>query len=336
MTRLYHLTLRDDLEAAAAHGQIAPGPEGFVHLSAGHQVAGTVARFYADVPPGELAVLELETDRLSAVVWEEGEPGVEFPHLYAPDRARHGGGGADLEPRARRHAPRRPRRSARRERPGRDRWSTVVSHASRNPRRSGHHRRGRRRSCPTVTEPETIRTPPSRPPTIVSPPSRNPRRSGHHRRGRRRSCPTRHGTRDDQDTTSAADDRVPRVTEPETIRTPPSRPPTIVSHAVTEPETIQTTVEAADDRVPHTSRTHGTTVEAAEIVSRVTEPETIRTPPSRPPTIVSHTSRNPGSGRHRRGRRRSCPARHGTRDDPDTTTSGAAVVGSVGGVTRSR
>ena len=84
MTRLYHLVLKGDLEVAADDGQIAPGPEGFVHLSADHQVTGTVDRFYADVPPGELVVLELETDRLSAVVWEEGEPGVEFPHLYAP------------------------------------------------------------------------------------------------------------------------------------------------------------------------------------------------------------------------------------------------------------
>ncbi len=84
MTRLYHLVLKSDLEAVAAEGRIDVGPEGFVHLSAGHQVAGTVGRFYADVPAGELLVLELEADRLSAVRWEEGEPGVEFPHLYAP------------------------------------------------------------------------------------------------------------------------------------------------------------------------------------------------------------------------------------------------------------
>ena len=81
--RLFHLIHRSDLEAAAPTGTIAPGPDGFVHLSADHQVAGTVARFYDEVPPGDLMVVEVDPDLTEGtLVWEEGEPGVLFPHLY--------------------------------------------------------------------------------------------------------------------------------------------------------------------------------------------------------------------------------------------------------------
>jgi len=80
---LFHITAAADWEAALAAGRYAPPSldrEGFIHLSADGQVAGTLARFYADVP--DLVVLEVDDALGEALRWEEGEPGELFPHLY--------------------------------------------------------------------------------------------------------------------------------------------------------------------------------------------------------------------------------------------------------------
>jgi uncharacterized protein (DUF952 family) len=57
--------------------------DGFIHFSAGHQVAETLAKHY----PGQedLLLLSVDPDRLgNALKWEESRDGDLFPHLYAP------------------------------------------------------------------------------------------------------------------------------------------------------------------------------------------------------------------------------------------------------------
>lgn len=57
--------------------------DGFIHLSSGPQVSGTLAKHY----PGEedLLLLTLDPDRLGdALKWESSRDGELFPHLYGP------------------------------------------------------------------------------------------------------------------------------------------------------------------------------------------------------------------------------------------------------------
>lgn len=58
--------------------------DGFVHLSARHQVAGTVATHFKDAP--DLVALAVDPGRLppDALRWEPSRSGKRFPHLYAP------------------------------------------------------------------------------------------------------------------------------------------------------------------------------------------------------------------------------------------------------------
>ncbi|MEB3168828.1 MAG: DUF952 domain-containing protein [Synechococcaceae cyanobacterium] len=96
---LYHLALRSDWRQACAEGVYRRSTrgrsleqEGFVHLSAAHQLPATAARFYADLPDGELVLLCLDPQRLAAahleVRWEPAPgqrssgAGELFPHLY--------------------------------------------------------------------------------------------------------------------------------------------------------------------------------------------------------------------------------------------------------------
>ncbi len=52
--------------------------EGFVHCSYAEQLAGTLQRFYADLP--EVVVLTLDPERIDAEIVEENG----FPHVYGP------------------------------------------------------------------------------------------------------------------------------------------------------------------------------------------------------------------------------------------------------------
>jgi glutathione S-transferase len=96
---LYHLALRPEWQAARAEGVyrrssrgLALEEVGFIHLSEAHQVPATVARFYADLAAGEVLLLSIDPQRLTAAglaVRHEpaapsgGTPGGElFPHLY--------------------------------------------------------------------------------------------------------------------------------------------------------------------------------------------------------------------------------------------------------------
>jgi uncharacterized protein (DUF952 family) len=56
--------------------------DGFIHLSAAHQLAGTLAKHFA----GEdgLVLLALDRERLGPALKWEVSRGDRFPHLYAP------------------------------------------------------------------------------------------------------------------------------------------------------------------------------------------------------------------------------------------------------------
>ena len=57
--------------------------DGFIHLSAGHQVAGTWATYVAG--QRDLVLLAVDPERLGAGLrWEKSRGGELFPHLYGP------------------------------------------------------------------------------------------------------------------------------------------------------------------------------------------------------------------------------------------------------------
>ena len=57
--------------------------DGFIHLSAGHQVAGTLAKYFAG--QRDLVLLAVDPERLGAGLrWEKSRGGDLFPHLYGP------------------------------------------------------------------------------------------------------------------------------------------------------------------------------------------------------------------------------------------------------------
>jgi uncharacterized protein (DUF952 family) len=89
MASLYRIAADADWRAAeklgvfrgAAHDQ----RDGFVHLSAPHQVEGTLAAHYAGVRG--LVLLTIDGDRLASQLtlkWEPSRGGELFPHLYEP------------------------------------------------------------------------------------------------------------------------------------------------------------------------------------------------------------------------------------------------------------
>lgn len=58
--------------------------EGFVHCSFAHQVPEVLARHYADVPPAELVLVELDPDRMAGSLVVEDLGAGAYPHLFAP------------------------------------------------------------------------------------------------------------------------------------------------------------------------------------------------------------------------------------------------------------
>jgi uncharacterized protein (DUF952 family) len=57
--------------------------DGYIHLSAGDQVAETAARHF--VGQNDLVIVAVEAEALgSALVWEPARDGAHFPHLYGP------------------------------------------------------------------------------------------------------------------------------------------------------------------------------------------------------------------------------------------------------------
>ena len=57
--------------------------DGFIHLSAGHQVSGTLAKYFAG--QSDLVLLAVDPERLGERLrWETSRGGELFPHLYGP------------------------------------------------------------------------------------------------------------------------------------------------------------------------------------------------------------------------------------------------------------
>ncbi|MGH6735093.1 MAG: DUF952 domain-containing protein [Methyloceanibacter sp.] len=57
--------------------------DGFIHLSADHQLEGTLAKHFAG--QDRLVLLALDPERLGpSLKWEPSRGGALFPHLYAP------------------------------------------------------------------------------------------------------------------------------------------------------------------------------------------------------------------------------------------------------------
>ncbi len=87
--RVYKLLTARQWEALCASGRFEGSPDdlrdGFIHLSSGSQVAGTLARHYAQVD--DLVLIEVDAGSLgAALVHEASRGGALFPHLYAPLR----------------------------------------------------------------------------------------------------------------------------------------------------------------------------------------------------------------------------------------------------------
>ena len=68
--------------AGRFHGSADDARDGFIHLSAGHQLAGTLAAHFAGQE--RLVIVALDADRLGkALRWDASRGGALFPHLYA-------------------------------------------------------------------------------------------------------------------------------------------------------------------------------------------------------------------------------------------------------------
>jgi uncharacterized protein (DUF952 family) len=85
---LFHLATSGEWAAAQAAGGLRPASldtEGFVHCSWGRQVAGTVAKHFADA--ADLLALRLDPEALGPVELIEEDSygsGQAFPHAYGP------------------------------------------------------------------------------------------------------------------------------------------------------------------------------------------------------------------------------------------------------------
>jgi len=82
---VYKILRRAEWAAAQETGVLTGSPtdmrDGFIHLSAPHQVRGVCERHFAD--ESELVLLAVEPERLGpALKWEASHKGEAFPHLY--------------------------------------------------------------------------------------------------------------------------------------------------------------------------------------------------------------------------------------------------------------
>ena len=86
MTRIYKLLDRDEWDAARAGGRYdgsaADIADGFIHFSAGDQLAETARRHFTG--RDGLVCLAVEAETLTALRWEPSRGGALFPHLYGP------------------------------------------------------------------------------------------------------------------------------------------------------------------------------------------------------------------------------------------------------------
>lgn len=70
-------------ESGVFTGSPADNPDGFIHLSAAHQVRGVCDRHFA--VEDDLVLLTIEAGQLGlALKWETSHKGEAYPHLYGP------------------------------------------------------------------------------------------------------------------------------------------------------------------------------------------------------------------------------------------------------------
>ena len=84
---VYKIMTRDDwaaaLKAGVFQGSDDDKRDGFIHLSAKEQIAGTLAKHFAGQK--DLLLIAFEAEALGAALrWEESRGGALFPHLYGP------------------------------------------------------------------------------------------------------------------------------------------------------------------------------------------------------------------------------------------------------------
>lgn len=85
--RVYKICDRGAWEKARLQGHFLGSADdvrdGFIHLSAPDQVAGTLNRHFAH--QDDLLLISVDTARLGSLLrWEPSRDGALFPHLYAP------------------------------------------------------------------------------------------------------------------------------------------------------------------------------------------------------------------------------------------------------------
>ena len=92
---LYRIVSLDEFRVLERDGLFSGSPhdvsDGFIHLSAAHQVSGTLATHYAGRT--DLVLLSIRSDRLlyapeQRLEWEISRGGDRFPHLYGTLPAR--------------------------------------------------------------------------------------------------------------------------------------------------------------------------------------------------------------------------------------------------------
>lgn len=80
----YKILTRGEWESLNAEGTFAGAPvdlaDGYIHLSAPHQVAETAAKHFAG--RDDLVLAEVDLTKLEGVKWEPSRGGLLFPHLY--------------------------------------------------------------------------------------------------------------------------------------------------------------------------------------------------------------------------------------------------------------
>ncbi len=84
---VYKILTQDDWQSACRAGAYGGSRDdlrdGFIHLSAAHQLAATATRHFHGV--GDLVLVALDAGRLGkALAWEPSRGGDLFPHFYGP------------------------------------------------------------------------------------------------------------------------------------------------------------------------------------------------------------------------------------------------------------
>lgn len=83
----FKILSRADWQMMVAEGRYEGSPvdkaDGYIHLSAEAQLAGTAAKHYAG--QADLMLVEVDLSVLgNSLVWEESRGGALFPHIYGP------------------------------------------------------------------------------------------------------------------------------------------------------------------------------------------------------------------------------------------------------------